>query len=438
MEQRTEGASGNKKLLLGLLLVLLLAGMIPFLRKKTSELPVYLQGSERMLAGQEIYRPSEPKPFTYPPFFALALLPAVLQRPLWYLINVALLLWILGVMQNLLLGWRRESLGRGLGSRSPPRSNSPSRPLWLLWLLVALLSARHLSAVFENQSHDLLILGLLVLGLRFLQGRSESGAGLAVGIAAACKATPLLFAPMFLWQRRPRALLAMLLAVLVATLLPDVLTPREDGRLWVQAWAQTFLAGLQPGGAAESKGAWSAWNYLNQSLGGTLYRLFTNVDGRGDPHVFNVALLQLPRSALKFLGLGLDLFLLLLMFVVTRRTKEERSQPGFVPLPRQLGEFALVACAMVLLSPMSSKSHFCVLLLPAVFCVGSLWYRRWDPVVLALLALAVVSGTLTTKGLLGARLGNQVLARGSVTLAALSLFFATAHVLFRWKTTPSK
>ncbi len=424
-----ERAKKNRWILLGLLAALILAGLIPFLRKKTSELPVYIQGSERMLAGQEIYRQEEPKPFTYPPFFGLplvplAVLPKAVQRPLWYFLNVGLLLWILAELQTLLSLWRRNASGGTKASRWPP---------WSLWLLIALVAGRHVSAVFENQSHDLLILGLLVLGLRFCRKGSESGAGLSLGVAAACKATPLLFAPMFFWQRRFRALFAMLLAVLIATFLPDVLTPREDGRFWVQAWASTFLAGLQPGGAAESRGAWSAWNYLNQSLGGTLYRLFTNVDGTGDPHVFNVALLQLPRSVLKFLGLGLDLFLLGLMYFVTRRSPEERADPGSIPLPRQLGEFGLLACGMVLLSPMSSKSHFCVLLLPAAFCVGSLWFRRWDPVVLILSVLAILSGTLTTKGLLGGKLGNQVLARGSVTFATLFLFFATAHVLHRWK-----
>ena len=429
-----ERAKKSRRILWGLIAALILVGLIPFLRKKTSELPVYIQGAERMVAGQEIYRPAEPKPFTYPPFFGLpfvplAVLPKALQRPLWYFINVALLLWILFFLQGLLLRWRELSPG---GSRAS------SLPQWTLWLFVGLLSARHLSAVFENQSHDLLILGLMVLGLRFLQRSpaSESGAGLSVGLAAACKATPLLFAPMFFWQGRFRALFALLLTVLIATLLPDVLTPREDGRFWVEAWVSTFLSGLQPGAAAQSKGAWSAWNYLNQSLGGTLYRLLTHVDGRGDPHVFDVAVLQVPRTVLKFLGIGLDLLLLGFMFFVTRRSKEERKELHLLTLPRHLGEFALVACAMVLLSPMSSKSHFCVLLLPAVFCGGFLWFRRWDPIVLLLCILAILSGTLTTKGLLGARLGNQVLARGSVTFAALFLFFATAHILHRWKHDP--
>jgi hypothetical protein len=419
----------RKKTLLVFLAVLILLGLIPFLRKQTSELPVYLKASERMLAGQEIYRPSEPKPFTYPPFFGLpfvplAILPKQLQRPLWYFLNVGLLLWILWVLQSLLASWGQNSSSGTKASHWPP---------WSIWLFVALLAGRHVSSVFENQSHDLLVLGLLVLGLRFLRGASDGGAGFSIGSAAACKATPLLFAPMFFWQGRFRAFLAMALTVLLATLLPDLLTPREDGRFWVQVWASTFLAGLTPGGAAESKGAWTAWNYLNQSLGGTIYRLFTNVDGSGDPHVFNVAVLQLPRSALKFLGMGLNLLLLVIVYFVTRRKQAERADPGLVSLPRHLGEFALLACAMVLLSPMSSKSHFCVLLLPAVFCAGSLWFRRWDPVVLGLCVLAMILGSLTSKGLVGSHLGNEFLARGSVTFCTLCLFFATAHVLHRWK-----
>ena len=42
----------------------------------------------------------------------------------------------------------------------------------------------------------------------------------------------------------------------------------------------------------------------------------------------------------------------------------------------RLGEAGLIACGMVLLSPMSSKSHFCVLLLPIAFCCYAYLHHR--------------------------------------------------------------
>src|SRR5205823_7715966 len=98
----------------------------------------------RMRAGEPIYRTDE-RAFTYPPLFALpfvpmTLLPAPLQRPVWYAINFAALAVIV-------LGLRRRVapiIGDG-------------RRVWLFWILVALLAGRHVLAVLENQSHDLLV-----------------------------------------------------------------------------------------------------------------------------------------------------------------------------------------------------------------------------------------------------------------------------------------
>ena len=420
------GSSRVRTLLLAGLVLAVLGGLVPFLRKRTSELPVYVKGAARMAEGLEIYRPDEPKPFTYPPFFALPFLPLVplsapLARSLWYFFNVGLLLWIFRRLHRRLAAWK--------GGIDPPGIRSIS--ILVFWVSVILVAGRHLSAVFENQSHDLIILGLLVLSL---EGPSRAGArggaldGGALGTAAACKATPLIFAPVLFWQRRWKALAGFTGALLLATLLPDLLFPRQDGRFWAQAWFSTFLSGLEPGSAADRGGAWSAWNYLNQSLSGSLHRLFTKVGATNDPHVFDVSLADLPRAWLKVLNLGAQGAVLGLLFLGTRRRDlpaESRGDRWF----RRLGETGLGACAMVLLSPMSSKSHFCVLLLPAAYCIADFFWRSRDRIVLSLLLAAFASGSLTAKGLLGAKVGNLVLAHGSVTFSALALFLATAHVL---------
>jgi hypothetical protein len=86
---------------------------------------------------------------------------------------------------------------------------------------------------------------------------------------------------------------------------------------------------------------------------------------------------------------------------------------------------------MVLLSPMSSKSHFCVLLVPVAFCVAELLYRRRSVVVALLLGFVFVTGTLTTRELVGRDLGRELLARGSVTWSAFALLVATCVLLLR-------
>ena len=82
-------------LALALLMAIFVAGLVPFLAKPYSELPLYLQAGARMRQGEPIYRTDE-RPFTYPPLFAvpfvpLSLLPTPVQRPIWYTINFAAL-----------------------------------------------------------------------------------------------------------------------------------------------------------------------------------------------------------------------------------------------------------------------------------------------------------------------------------------------------------
>jgi uncharacterized membrane protein len=83
---------------------------------------------------------------------------------------------------------------------------------------------------------------------------------------------------------------------------------------------------------------------------------------------------------------------------------------------------------MLLLSPMSSKSHFCVWLLPVAFLAERLLRGRRCVAALALFALAAVAALLA-KDLLGKRLGNLVLAYGNATWATLLLLLASVAAL---------
>lgn len=397
-----------------LLLLLFIGGMVYSINKGTSELPVYILGAERMMDGQEIYRTDDLKPFTYPPFFAvpfvpLALLPEMLQRAAWYLVNVTALVLIIRMLSRCVMPMLGEGKRR------------------LFWWLVALLAGRHVLAVFENQSHDLLVFLAVMASVYAAVRPRESLAGFWAGAGAACKATPGLFLPVFVWQRRFRAAVFVMLAGIVLTLLPDLAFPRDDGRLWSVSWFQTFVQGVKPGETAQVEGTWNAWNKLNQNLSGTIYRLTTPVERVGD-YMFDVSVVQLSdkaRSLVTAAGQGL-VFLILLL--ATRPGLSRGLDAGALGI-RRLGEAGAVVCAMVLLSPMSSKSHFCVLLIPAAFCVAHLMYHRRDTLLVILLGVVFVFGSLTAKDLLGTQLGNEILARGSVTLCAICMLLAVTRVL---------
>ena len=92
-------------------------------------------------------------------------------------------------------------------------------------------------------------------------------------------------------------------------------------------------------------------------------------------------------------------------------------------------EGAAIMCAMLLLSPMSSKQHFCSLLVPIAFCVADYLYRRRSWYVAFALGLVFALGTLAAKDIIGRPLGNQLLAYGSLTICTLSCLLATGFVL---------
>ncbi|MFY9345400.1 MAG: glycosyltransferase family 87 protein [Planctomycetota bacterium] len=413
--------------LLPILLAVLVGGGWYFVyRAKDAdrELPVYVTGGERMHAGEEIYRRGrEPKPFTYPPFAAvpfvpMQMLPAAWQPPVWFAVNFAILV--------LLARWLHRRVAPGL--RSP-------QVFWF-WLLTAVVGGRHVVSVLTNQSHDLFIAGLAALtAAGWARGRAT--AGIWAGLGAAIKATPLLFLELFLLRGRWLAAVSVLATFVGATALPDFVFPRDDGGSWWWAWYDVNLRGLQVGGVADAPGAWNPHSFLNQSLGGTLERLFRPVRVADASFVLGqpgqVLWFELPATVLLVVKLGLYLAVLAVIALGVRAAaRAVRAAKDTVPVQQALGlgEVAAIACGMVLLSPQSSKSHFCVWLFPVAFVAERLLRGRRDLLAWLLLGAAAVVG-LAAKDVLGKDLGNRLLAWGNVTWATMLLLLATVRCLCR-------
>ncbi len=433
-KRHTEQPQVPKKWIVSILLLVAVIGLGITYNRTAEELGVYRLAAQRMLEGEEIYRPLEPKPFTYPPFFAapfipLLWIPATLQKGIFFLFNLSLLFAILVILRRMLSPWLdRDADEQVLEDPPGPRSSNRFRKEALFWFLCFLLAARHVTAVFENQSHDLIVFLLVMVSTYAYAKHKTNLAGAGMGLAAACKATPILFLPVYAWQGRFRGAATGVVILAAALLLPDLIFPRTAGGLWVQAWFDSFLSKVSPGEAADAEGAWFSWNFLNQSLTGSLYRLSTPIGARTST-AFDVSIWNPSREVLKFTGYALQLGLIAIAaFSCLPRFTRGLDDDRFTL--RKLGEAGLLVCCMVLLSPMSSKSHFGVLLIPIAFCTFDLLYRKRDWIVATLLALIFLTGTITTKGLLGVDLGNEFLARGTVTFATLCAFFATAHVLF--------
>jgi hypothetical protein len=199
--------------------------------------------------------------------------------------------------------------------------------------------------------------------------------------------------------------------------------PSRDGSSWAVSWYDSYVRGVRPGLSAETPLEWTPWNMLNQNLAGTLYRLSTPVATEtGD--VFDVSLWDPGPRVIYALTLAAQMAVLGLL---ARSTWPRRRGAPEHPL-RGLGEGGVVCCALLLLSPWSSKTHFGLLLMPALYAAAEGLGRR-DRVTHLLLAVAALLGLLTAKDVWGRDLVNGLLARGSVAWCTVVLMAASARLL---------
>lgn len=365
----------------------------------------YLRAATRMQAQQAIHR-DEPVAYAYPPAMAmlvmpLAKLPASIALGVWYLINVIAVSTVAAGSWQLIGG---SSILRLEG-----------RWLAVFWLAV-LLSFRFVSAPLENQQFDAVIAALVVAGCLCLRGERPLAGALWLGAAAAMKCTPLLFAPYLVWRGRLKAACLMTLVAVALNRAPDFVWPQASGQSYLGDWCGMYLAKV--GRAAP--GVWDSDLVLNQSLSGLVNRfaqagLPLSIDRLPSG---TAALAPQTVAAIRWLTYGVSLTLLAL-------TAWRFGRPGASRSPHDIcAEAAAIVCLMLLLSPMSSKAHYVVLVLPCMLFARALIERRHAGLRL-LLPLLLITGPLTSKGLTGKTLGDLTLAWGFPTWFALALLAAT-------------
>ncbi len=397
-----------------------LAVLLTLVRDRAGETPVYRKAALRAMRGEQFYQPEDHPAFTYPPFFVLAYaplapLPDVAGRVAWYCINFLLLAGIAH------LTWR-------LTCPVMVDANSKLRRATTC-LVVTGLSARFVISPIEYQGHDLLVYFLAMLAIYCWAAERDARAGSWAGLAAACKATPLLFLVGFVRQLRTRAVIALVAAACVATLLPDLLFSNPDGQLWAVTWYQKFVSKVSAGAPADAAGVWVSWNMLNQSLSGTMYRLTTAV-ATPSQFCWDVSLIDLGPAARKGVTLLAQISVVGWLAYVTQPRWLSNVALG-ERMFRVLGQGGCVLCGMLLLSPMSSKQHFCFLLAPISFLVVDYFYRGRSLSSGGALLVILLLGTLTGKDVCGEALHMQLAAYGNLTWCTLTALVASGLVLRR-------
>jgi glycosyl transferase family 87 len=359
---------------------------------------LYRQAGE-CLFKQQVLQACVP-PFTYPPAFAFTMIPfALLPEGLW---NIA---WYLVTLAATVISYR---LAEALALHLVP-GPWPPRDLARLRIAALLLSVKFILAVYENQAYDLFVLPFTLYGLLCLVEKREIAGAASLALAAALKAMPLIFLPYLLLRRR-FAGAAVFVAVLAgASFLPDVfLTPQGAGSGYFMTWLRDIASGgLLEQPAAGQAPFWAGANPLNHSIHGAIARLVDGTSYQGD------FLVILRAAQLLFAGI-----LGLLLILSARRDST-------IPV-----DGALLIVAMLMLSPMTSRSHYVTLMLPYTVLVAY-WLRdrRTRRVGAIVLAVSFVLATATSSDLVGHALTDWAYRTSQMELGAMVLIVYLAVII---------
>jgi hypothetical protein len=328
-------------------------------------------------AGENIY-----ERFTYPnpPIMALMLrpiaeLPPVAGALFWYYLKVGL------ALGSFLLAFR---LAKDAGV---------SFPAWAQGLTV-LLSLRPVLGDLMHGNVNLLIVFLVLSGLALYRRGRDWSAGVVIALAIACKVTPALFLPYFIWKRSWRTVAGMIVGLaMFLFVMPGLCLGWSENIELLRSWIEQMVVPFVAGGQITSE-------HSNQSLPGLVQRMLTHSPSssgfEGDNYValayHNVA--ELDTAARWIIKILMAIFAVGLLTTCRTPTDNRRSA--------KLGaESAIVLLGMLLFSERTWKHHAVTLILPfAVLCfqiaAGQLNQRLRAAVVVTLVVSALLMAVTST------------------------------------------
>lgn len=341
--------------------------------------------------------------FPYPPLFALLMVPLT-YLPMWAR-NV---MWY-GVLVSATYGCFRICEFLAVNAFQMAREE-----LFWLRLFSVVLSLKFVLSVFENQAYDSLVFFFMLVGLLGLSQNRNLAAATGLAAATALKPTPVLMLLYALFLRKWKVFALGVGVWLALSLLPDVFfTPQRPGPGYLQTWViEVAIGGLLGTSPDSYYPLLEHVGLLNQSLKGLVFNI---MHGQSDADIAVHARMVLYGVYLVY---GLVALAVLLLAA--------RLQDAL------LWGASVVLISMLLLSPVSSKSHFVVLLLPHMAIIAHLIRHReaWGAVV-PILGASFALNTLTSKLFVGRELSNEMLSRGCITLGTLLLLAAVAVIVLQ-------
>ena len=413
------GALKNRIVFFSISLVLLLAAASPIFLRTNSEFDlVFKTYANLLIQGEDIYH--EGSVFMYPPWMAFICipfntLPQWLSRLSWGIINIFFLYLAIDS------AWKI--------SRAVFPSNDKFG--WIAFIIGLICASTYFLNCLSHQQFDVLIAGTILFGCLQLSKNKEINGGILLGVAAACKLTPLLFLPYLIYRFRRKAVLAFVLGFLFCNFIPDIILglPKE-GKPRAVIFVERFLAPMTKPDFVP--GTWGSEIIYNQSLAGSGKRFTqTHIETKDGKYSVIIDSDNSQSTKVKPILMGLVLFGTAMTLFCWGRPGNP-SNLNTLGSPQFALEASMILCAMLLLSPMSSKAHFGILILPA-FCLARMLESQKKILALFFLAVPLLIGFLLNKDLSGANIYTLLLWVAGVTWSTISLFLGNTMLRYSTK-----
>jgi alpha-1,2-mannosyltransferase len=387
-----------------IVLVVAAAALYRMFGRSSDMAPFYGTAARCIVNGESLLTCLPPYP--YQPalailFIPIAFLPPVIQRLIWYVICVGCLVLVF-------------RLTEAISERLYPGSTRGQNLFWLR-TIVLITCGKHILDVLTYASHDPLSLLIIMFATWALFIGREAVGGFCLAVAAAIRASPLIYLPYLLVKRRWLAALVFIVAFAGVSFAPDLIGALRGGHTaqftdWV--W-QIVGPALVPGTSSKLV-YWDIWNGVNlynQSLRGLINRFATGP-------VFGVS----PTAILIAVDSVFAAIVALLVLTSPRRRE-------YIVI-----DTAVLLIAMLALSPMTSRYHY-IFVLPAVILataatIADPRMRRFGTYVLVVSFLLRAG---TSNDIAGQTLTDIAYMYGFMPLGAITLYFAFAAMLWVWR-----
>jgi alpha-1,2-mannosyltransferase len=405
----------SRRLALAMLAIVILAAGLYFAGKSGSnpvdyrnDFNVFYHAAREVLAGRDPYQSSvgDWTPYLYSPLLAVALAPlALLPLPVaayvWFLINAVSTI-AAALMSARLAHDDQQRLSDSTNEAAEAAGGHGGHVVPLVAALSLLVVARFVLDNFSLGQVNPLVAALAAAHVYLYSRDKKIGSALALSIAVSIKLTPLVLIAYHVARRRWKFAAAALATCVALTALSFVPLGSRAPEAF-QVFVNRTIKNEQGYDLADAG---------NQSLRGALARLTAASTGTLDQ-----AATDLSRRPFDTLTLLVSFLLLAVAMIAARRARTE------------LHAAAPFVCCFVLLSPLSWKAHFVLLILPVAFLVAEGVRARGTrrATLIAVLAVIFVLFNLTSAHVIGLRSAEWADAHSLVFIGALLSFAASVY-----------